>query len=84
MVLSDVGGFGEIGRRGAARLVPPGDSAALAATLNELVADPAARERLADSARAAVAGADGWDAIAARTIALYERLRADRGDLARR
>lgn len=84
MVLSDVGGFGEIGRRGAARLVPPGDVAALAAALTELVADPAARERLADSARAAVAGADGWDAIAARTIALYERLRADRGDPAGR
>jgi glycosyltransferase involved in cell wall biosynthesis len=79
MVLSDVGGFGEIGRRGAARLVPPGDVDALAAVLDELVADPAARERLADSARAAIAGADGWDAIAGRTIALYERLRADRG-----
>lgn len=80
MVLSDVGGFGEIGRRGAARLVPPGDADSLAAALNELVADPAARERLADSARAAVAGADGWDAIATRTIALYGRLRADRAD----
>ncbi|GIK78520.1 MAG: glycosyltransferase family 4 protein [Thermoleophilia bacterium] len=77
MVLSDVGGFGEIGRRGAARLVPAGDSAALAVALNELAADPAARERLA-AAAVAVAGADGWDAIAARTIALYERLRADR------
>ncbi len=31
MVLSDVGGFGEVARRhGAARLVPPEDSAALA------------------------------------------------------
>jgi glycosyltransferase involved in cell wall biosynthesis len=80
MVLSDVGGFGELGRRGAARLVPPGDAEALATALAELVADPAARERLADAARAAVAGADGWDAIAARTIALYERLRGDRGD----
>ncbi|HET6830532.1 MAG TPA: glycosyltransferase family 4 protein [Solirubrobacterales bacterium] len=80
MVLGDVGGFAELGRRtGAARLVPPGEPEPLAAALNELVTDPAARERLAAAARAAVAGDAGWDAIAERTLALYERLRADRG-----
>lgn len=79
MVLGDVGGFAEFGRRhDAVRLVPPGDAGALARALSELVADPAERERLAAATRAAVAGSDGWDAIAARTIALYERLRADR------
>jgi glycosyltransferase involved in cell wall biosynthesis len=79
MVLGDVGGFAEFGRRhDAARLVPPGDPAALADVLNELVANPAERDRLAAAARAAVAGSDGWDAIAERTLALYHRLRDDR------
>jgi len=80
MVLGDVGGFAEFGRRhDAAELVPPGDATALARVLNRLVADPAARDRLAAATRAVVRGSEGWDAIAARTIALYERLRADRG-----
>jgi len=79
MVLGDVGGFAEFGRRhDAARLVPPGDPAALADVLNELVANPAERDRLAAAARAAFAGSDGWDAIAERTLALYHRLRDDR------
>lgn len=85
MVLGDVGGFAEFGRRhDAARLVPPGDAATLADVLNELVADPAERERLAAAARAAVAGSYGWDAIAERTLALYRRLRADRDGAGRR
>ena len=77
MVLGDVGGFAEVGRRhGAARLVPPGDPDALAAALEELLADPAERDRLAAAARAAIAGPFGWDAIAARTLELYESLGA--------
>ena len=47
LVLSAVGGFPEVAATGAARLVPPEDPAALAAALTELIADPAARERLA-------------------------------------
>ncbi|MFN8111965.1 MAG: glycosyltransferase family 4 protein [Solirubrobacterales bacterium] len=79
MVLGDVGGFAEFGRRhDAARLVPPGDATALAAALNELVSDPAARERLAAAAARAVAESYGWNAIAERTLALYQRLRDDR------
>lgn len=75
MVLGDVGGFGEIGREGAAALVPPGDPVALAETLQRLVADPEERARLAGAARAAGEGERGWDAIAARTLALYRSLR---------
>lgn len=79
MVLGDVGGFSEVGRRhGAARLVPPGDADALAAALQELVGSPEERERLSQAARRAVAGEFGWDAIAARTLALYESLVARR------
>ena len=73
LVLSAVGGFPEVG---AGRLVPPGDPAALAAALRELLADPAARAVLAAEARAAAAGPYAWDTVAARTRGLYERLLA--------
>lgn len=77
MVLGDVGGFGEFAREhGAARLVPPGDATALAATLRELLEDRAERERLAAATRAATEGPCSWDGIAARTRELYESLLA--------
>ncbi|HEY8467942.1 MAG TPA: glycosyltransferase family 4 protein [Solirubrobacterales bacterium] len=77
IVASAVGGFPEVARAGAGgtlRLVPPGDEAALAEALAELVADRAARERLEVAAAAAAAGPYSWDAIAAQTLDLYERL----------
>jgi glycosyltransferase involved in cell wall biosynthesis len=74
LVLSSVGGFPEVAATGAARLVAPEDSGALAQALGELVADPAARERLAAAARAAAAGPYSWDAVAAQTLALYREL----------
>jgi len=75
LVLTAVGGFPEVAERtGAARLVPPGDPAALAATLNELIADPAARAGLANAARTAATGPYSWDRIAARTLDLYRSL----------
>ncbi len=74
LVLSALGGFPEVAATGAARLVPPGDAAALAAALAELTADHTARERLARAAREAAAGPYSWDAIAAQTLALYQEL----------
>jgi len=74
LLLSEVGGFPEVAATGAARLVPPGDAAALAATLSELVADPRARDQLASAARTAAAGPYSWDAIAAQTLDLYRHL----------
>jgi len=76
LLLSNVGGFPEVAATGAAELVPPGDPAALHAALARLLADPAARERLAAAARAAAAATHSWDAIAARHLALYRALRS--------
>jgi glycosyltransferase involved in cell wall biosynthesis len=74
IVMSDVGGFPEVAEHGAGRLVPPGDPDALAAALNELLADPAARGRLADGAHQAAEGPYSWRLVAERTLALYAEL----------
>jgi glycosyltransferase involved in cell wall biosynthesis len=74
LVLSDVGGFRELADKGAARAVPAGDARALHAALVELLADRAQREQLARRARELAAEEYAWDAIAARTLALYESL----------
>jgi len=77
MVLSDVGGFSEVGRRdGAARLVPSEDPEALRAALSELISHPERRAELERHAAAAAAGPYSWDEIGRRTLALYERLPA--------
>jgi len=75
LVVSAVGGFTELAQRdGAARLVAPGDSAALAGALSQLVGDPAERDRLASAAAAAARGPYSWDAIGERTLELYRGL----------
>ena len=76
LVLTDVGGFPEVAEHGAARLVPPRDTRALADALQDLVDDGAERARLAAAARAAAAGPYSWDGIAERTLALYRELLA--------
>jgi glycosyltransferase involved in cell wall biosynthesis len=74
LVLSAVGGFPELAETGAARLVPPGDSAALASVLSELTADESACAELATAARAATAGPFSWDEAARLTLDLYREL----------
>jgi glycosyltransferase involved in cell wall biosynthesis len=74
LVLSAVGGFPEVAEQGAARLVPPEDPAALAATLAELVEDEAARKELGEAAARAAAGSYSWDEAARQTLALYAEL----------
>jgi len=83
LVVSAVGGFPAVAETAAARLVPPGDTAALARALRELIDDPAAREELAAAARAAAAGPYSWDEAARLTLALYEELLAARGSRSR-
>ena len=75
LVLSAVGGFPEIAElHGAAELVPPGDATALAAALRGLLTDPQRRAELECAAARAAAGPYSWDAVADRTLALYEEL----------
>ena len=74
LLLSDVGGFGEVAATGAAELVAPGDPAELHEALAGLLADPDRLARLAAGARNAAATTYAWDGIARRTLALYEDL----------
>jgi glycosyltransferase involved in cell wall biosynthesis len=74
LVLSDVGGFGEVAGAGAARVVPPGDPAALREALRELLGDREARTSLSDAARVLAAGEWSWRRVAERTKALYGSL----------
>lgn len=77
MVLSDVGGFRELAEEhGAAALAPPGDSDALAAAIDALLADPEERRRLEEAAAAAAAGPFSWERIAERTEAVYREVLA--------
>jgi glycosyltransferase involved in cell wall biosynthesis len=73
-VVYDVGGLGEVVRTfGAGRVVPPGDVEALAASVRELLDDPAALAGAragAERARRELT----WDAAAAAHLAVYEEL----------
>jgi glycosyltransferase involved in cell wall biosynthesis len=74
MLLSDAGGFPELARTGAARVVAAGDAEALGAALRELLGDQPALARMAQAADRAARGPYAWDAIARTTRALYESL----------
>lgn len=74
VLVSDVGGFAELAAAGAARAVPPGDASALHGALVELLGDRAALGALAQRARALATGDYAWEAIARRTLALYDSL----------
>jgi glycosyltransferase involved in cell wall biosynthesis len=74
LVLSSVGGFTEIGERGAARLVPPEDPEMLAEAITELIADRDTAAALAAGAEREASTASSWDRIAEQTMALYREL----------
>jgi glycosyltransferase involved in cell wall biosynthesis len=76
IVVTDVGGMGELGVAGAAEVVAPGEAAALAGVLRHLLQDPVARRRLEAAATAAARGPYSWRAAADRTLGLYERILA--------
>ncbi len=74
LLLSDVGGFPELARTGAARIVPAGAPGPLHAALVELLGDPPALAEMARRARGAASGAYAWEAIARAHLTLYEAL----------
>jgi glycosyltransferase involved in cell wall biosynthesis len=74
LVLSSVGGFREIGERGAARLVPPEDPDALAEAIKELIADRDTAAALAAGAEREASNVSSWERIAESTMALYREL----------
>jgi glycosyltransferase involved in cell wall biosynthesis len=73
VVASDAGALPEVvGRDGASGvLFPAGDSAALARTLAELLADPARRAAIGASARARALERLSWEATARATAGVY-------------
>jgi glycosyltransferase involved in cell wall biosynthesis len=74
MLLSDVGGFGEVTATGAARTVPAGDARALHDALAELLGDLTLLAKMATRAHEVAASDYSWGQIAVRTLGLYERL----------
>ena len=73
LVLSEAGGFGEVE---AAAHVPVGEADALAAVLDRLLEDPAARADLEARATRAAATTYAWSDVAVRHEALYRALGA--------
>jgi alpha-maltose-1-phosphate synthase len=55
---------------------PAGMAAAFAASVNELLADPARAEAMGKAGRTRAVERFGWDVAAAQTLAVYERLLA--------
>jgi glycosyltransferase involved in cell wall biosynthesis len=55
-------------------LVPPGDAAALAGTIAELLDDPARRDAVGAAGRARVRARYSWERTAEETAALYREV----------
>lgn len=74
---SDIGGITDIIADGTTGLlVPPGDPAALAATIERVLRDPELARRLAEAGYRRVQEQFTWDAIAAKWDGVYTALRA--------
>lgn len=73
MVASDVGGLPELVTPDVGRLVAPGDPAALADALLEVLADRRLAEAMGRAAAASVVEESGWPRVGELTLAAYER-----------
>jgi starch synthase len=83
VVASAVGGIPEVVEDGVTGLLVPYDEsdpasfeAGLAARLGELLGDPARAARMGDAGRARAVEHFGWDAIAQRTLEIYQQVLA--------
>lgn len=74
IVLSDIGGFGEVARTGAGVAVAPDDPDALRAAIAELIDDEPARKRMGEAALAGAGGEYSWEHAAQKTLAVYESI----------
>lgn len=81
VVASDVGGIPEVVDDGATGILVHYDSAAsdafefgLATALDRLLADPGLARRMGSAGRERAAASFGWDAIAAKTAAVYHQV----------
>jgi starch synthase len=79
VVASAVGGIPEVVRDGVTGLLVPYDEkdhaafeTALAEALNSVIADPSAAARMGEAGRERAVHEFGWDAVARRTVAVYE------------
>jgi starch synthase len=81
VVASAVGGIPEVVDDGRTGLLvpydekdPEGFESALAAALNRVVADPATARRMGEAGRERAVREFGWDAVARRTLRVYEEI----------
>ncbi|MEU0894470.1 glycogen synthase [Streptomyces massasporeus] len=77
VVASAVGGIPEVVDDGSTGLlVPPGDAfeAGLARAMDTVLGDPEAARRMGEAGRERAVGQFGWDAVARRTVRLYEEI----------
>ncbi|MEU7719015.1 glycogen synthase [Streptomyces tibetensis] len=77
VVASAVGGIPEVVDDGTTGLlVPPGDDfeAGLARAMDTVLGDPVAARRMGEAGRERAVGEFGWDAVARRTVRLYEEI----------
>jgi starch synthase len=77
VVASRVGGIPEVvedGVTGTLVTVDEGFEAGLARALDAILGDPAAGRRMGEAGRARALGEFGWDAVARRTVRLYEEI----------
>ena len=73
VVASDIAGYRDVMSSRAGMLVPPGDPAALAGALVDLLADEERRRSLGTAARRLAEERYSWDQIARRLVTIYER-----------